>query len=57
MTEQEEFQSRSWEPAARHYRDLTEDEKATYRPREWEPRVEYFGRLQVHQPAKPRKAA
>jgi len=27
----------------------------TYRPREWEPRVEYFGRLQVHQPAKPRK--
>lgn len=29
----------------------------TYRPREWEPRVEYFGRLQVVQPAKPRKAA
>lgn len=36
MTEQEEARARSWEPAARHYRDLTEDEKATYRPREWE---------------------
>ena len=28
-----------------------------YRAREWEPRIEYFGRLQVVQPTKPRKAA
>lgn len=27
-----------------------------YRAREWEPRIEYFGRLQVVQPTKPRKA-